>query len=300
MRLSNWLRPALALSASLLLAIVAATAHPAAQGSSERTLFVSAVDDDGAPVSGLGPNAFTVREDGVAREVLRVTPATEPIDLALLVDNSQAAERDIVYIRGALTKFTAAMSDENPTAIIGLAERPTILADYTKDRKTLTSAIGRVFATPMSGMTLLDAIVEVTQGLDKREAPRAAIIAIVTDGPEFTTRYARDVTAALVRAHVPLYEVTVGQFPYSDEHEVRERAFLLDRGPRESGGERVSLVSANGIEPALQKIGRALKAQYKVVYSRPESLIPPEKVEVTSARAGVTMRGAPARGQKER
>ena len=57
----------------------------------ERTLFVSAVDKDGEPVSGLGPDAFIVREDGVRREILRVTPATEPIDVALLIDNSTAA-----------------------------------------------------------------------------------------------------------------------------------------------------------------------------------------------------------------
>ena len=47
---------------------------------------------------------------------------------------------------------------------------------------------------------------------------------------------------------------------------------------------------------ALQKLARELSAQYKVVYGRPESLIPPEKIEVSSGKAGVTMRGAPARG----
>jgi VWFA-related protein len=294
------LRPAFALGLAIVVVLVVATVQMAAQGSSERTLYVSAVDEHGAPVRGLGPDAFTVREDGATREVLRVTPATDPIDLALLVDNSQAAEHDITFIRESVRKFVALMSADNPTAIIGLAERPTILADYTTDAKTLAGAIGRIFATPRSGMTLLDAIVEVAHGLDKREAPRAAMIAIITDGTEFTNRYSRDVTAALTDAHVPLYAVAVGQFYYSDEHDTRERALLLDQGPATSGGERVSLVAASGIEPALLAIGRELKGQYKVVYSRPESLIPPKTVTVASARAGVTMRGATARGQKDR
>src|SRR5690242_754786 len=126
MRRYKWL--AYALGASL--AGVVLVASLAAQDSRERTLYVSAVDHNGDPVQGLGPDAFVIREDGVRREVLRVTPATDPIDLALLVDDSQAADRDITFIRDALTKFIAAVSSHNPTAIIGLADRPTILVDY--------------------------------------------------------------------------------------------------------------------------------------------------------------------------
>lgn len=296
MRTFRWL--ACALGASLVGVVLVASL--AAQDSRERTLYVSAVDHNGDPVQGLGPDAFIVREDGVRREVLRVTPATDPIDLALLVDNSQAAEHDIPFIRDALTKFTAAVSSTNPTAIIGLAERPTILADYSTNPKKLADGVGRIFATHGAGMTLLDAVVEVVNGLNKRESPRAAIIAVITDGPEFTFRFSKDVTNTLTRAHVPFYAVALGQFYYSDEQGIRERTFLLNEGTTESGGERVALVSPNGIEPSLLKIGHELTSQYKVVYSRPESLIPPRNVDIASARSGVTMRGTPARGQKEK
>ena len=64
----------------LLLAIGAAlcllaTTSFSAQAPRERTMFVSAVDDKGEPVPGLGPNDFIVREDGAQREVLRVSRA---------------------------------------------------------------------------------------------------------------------------------------------------------------------------------------------------------------------------------
>ena len=297
MRTCQWLRPTRALGISLILALAAASAPTAAQSARDReqTLFVSAVDDKGEPVQGLGPDAFIVREDGVKREVLRVSDATEPIDIALLVDTSQSADHDITFIRSGVSKFVAAMSKDNPTAIIGLADRPTILSEYSTDPNRLAAGIGRIFAMRGSGMTLLDGVVEVTNGLDKRDAARAAIIAVITDGPEFTTRFSKDVTARLTKSRVAFYPVTVGQFYYSDEHDIRERTFLLDEGPRESGGERAALVAASGIEPAILRIGRELKSQYKVVYSRPESLIPPQKVEVASARSGVTMRGTPAR-----
>jgi len=260
-------------------------------------MFVSAVDREGEPVSGLGPEAFQVREDGVKREVLRVSQAREPIDIAVLVDNSAAASDDITFLRTALSKFVAKMAPGNHVAVIALADRPTILVDYTEDTKRLTDAIGRLFPMSQSGMTLLDGIFETTQGLAKRETPRAVIVPVVTDGIEFTNRYSKDIVAKLLDADTALHLVTIGQFYYADDHPTRERSFLLDAGPRDSGGQRISLLSPHGLDNALQRLARELSAQYKVVYGRPQSLIAPERAEVSSARAGVTMRGARARGE---
>ena len=64
-------------------------------GARERTLFVSALDPRGEPVEGLNPNDFVVTEDGRAREILRVSRAIEPMDIAVLADNSAAADRAI-------------------------------------------------------------------------------------------------------------------------------------------------------------------------------------------------------------
>jgi VWFA-related protein len=263
----------------------------------ERALFVSAVDKDGEPVSGLGPDAFIVREDGVRREVLRVSRATEPIDIALLVDNSTAASDEITFFREALSKFVAKMSPGNNIAVIALADRPTILVDYTNDPKRLSDTVGRLFPMPQSGMTLLDAILETAQGLSRRETPRAVIVPVITDGIEFTNRYSNDVVAALERVDAALHLVGIGPFVYSEEHGIRERSFLLSNGPAKSGGQQITLLSPHGLDPAMQRLARELSSQYKVIYGRPQSLIPPERTEVSSAKTGVTMRGAPARGE---
>jgi hypothetical protein len=79
--------------------------------------------------------------------------------------------------------------------------------------------------------------------------------------------------------------------------EERERSLVMDQGSRQTGGQHITLLTEMAVEQALVKLARQLSSQYKVVYGRPESLIPPEKTEVASARPGVTMRGTPARGQ---
>ena len=289
-------RLALVLVVSGGLLASAVTGVRAQAGLRERTIFVSAVDNRGDPVSGLGPGDFTVTEDGRQREVLRVTPALEPIDIALLIDTSAAATRAIPSTRDAVRRFVAQMAVGNQIAIIGLADRPTILVDFTSSPERLEQGVGRLFAMSGSGMTLLDSIVEVANGIRKREAPRAVIVPIITTGTEFTNRYARDVVAALKNSGAALHAIVIGNLTMGSTEE-RERALTIDQGSRETGGQHVTLLAETAIEQALLKLARELSSQYKVVYGRPESLIPPEKIVVGTAREGVTMRGTPARGQ---
>ncbi len=300
MRTSSRLRLALPLTLAALAGLVAIVPSPArAQaGAGERTLFVSAVDGKGAPLEGLGPGDFVVREDGVRREVLRVSHAIEPIDIALLVDNSASSIDLIPRVREGLQRFIAAMLPGNSMALIGLADRPTILVDYTSDPTRLTAGLGRLFTQSSSGMTLLDAIVEVSQGLARRDTPRAVIVPVITDGTEFTNRHYTDVIATMTRAGAALHSITVGTFPMGGDDAARDRAYVVDQGASRTGGQRISLLTATAIEQALVRLASELQSQYKVVYSRPESIIPPEKVEVRAARPGVTMRGTPIRGAR--
>ena len=296
-----WWR-AVATAAVAIVVIASASLSPAAQaGARERTLFLSAVDRDGAPVDNLTVDDLVVREDGVQREVLRVSRATEPIDIVLLADNSASSSDLLPPMREGLKKFVTAMTaadgPRHNIALVALAARPTLLVDYTSNRQQLEAGIGRLFTERSNGMTLLDALVEVSQGLQRREASRAVIVPVITDGTEFTNRYHREVVDAMTRAGAALHAITVGTFSVTQDDAVRNRAIVLDDGPRATGGQRALLLSASGVPAALEKLARELSSQYKVVYGRPESLIPPEKTDVSSTRAGVTVRATPARGQ---
>lgn len=264
-------------------------------GARERTVYVSVLDRNGEPVAGLGMDDFIVREEKVRREVLRVSRAVEPIAIALLVDNSAAADDDIRNIRDGLTKFVQQMAPEHDIAIIGLGDRPTILQDYTRNAALLNTGIGRLFAQPGSGMLLLDAIVDVSRGLAKREEPRAAIVAILTDGPEFSNLHYNRVLEQLRQGGAAFHALTIGAFGATNDDALRNRASVLDLGPRQSGGHRVTLLSSMAVQDALAKVARELSNQYKVVYGRPESLVPPENVTIEVTRSELTARGTPAR-----
>jgi len=269
-----------------------------AQGN-ERIAYVSAWHaKTRVPITGLGPEAFAVREDGVRREVLRVTPATTPMAIAILVDNTQAATDHISDIRKALTAFVQDLNGVGPIAIIGLADRPTILRDYTTDHKQLLDGISKVFAMPGSGATLLDAIVETSQGLARRKEDRVAMIVLTTENKEFSNRHYTDVLEELGKGGAMLSAVVLTTpSGTSLDEEARNRGFVLDRGPRESGGTRIDVLASQAFESKMKELAAILKSQHRVVYSRPQQLIPPKKLEIASAKDGVEARGGQARGQ---
>ncbi len=267
--------------------------------SAERVLYVSVWNESTrAPITGLGTDAFNVREDGARREVLRVTPATSPMSVAIVVDNSQAATPTVADLRKALASFVKSLDGIGPVAIIGVADRPTILRDYSTDQKQLQDGAQRVFAMPGSGATLLDAVVEVSQGLAKRDTDRAAMVIVTTENREYSNRHYKDVLDALAQGGAMMHVlVLTGPGGAQLNDEARNRASVLDLGPKASGGTRVDVLTSQAFEIKLQELAAILKSQHRVVYSRPQTLIPPEKIDVSATKPGMAASGAPARGQ---
>jgi hypothetical protein len=268
----------------------------------ERVLYVSALDArTKAPIETLTASDVRVTEDGRTREVVRVTPATTPMAVAIVVDNQAGAQRTIADLRNALVSFLATLEGIGPIALITTADRPTIIQDYTTDAAKLRDAANRIFAQPDSGATLLDAIVEVSRGLSRREEDRAAIVLVTLELTEFSTLHYSQVLDALEGGGAMMSAVVLQNQSGSIQNDpAQNRAVVLDRGITETGGIRVDVLTSMSYGGALTQVAGALKHQHRVVYSRPQTLIPPERISVSAVTDGVSLSGAPARGQKER
>ena len=294
------LRPVqLALPAFLAASVAVAGLMAAPQTAStlERDMFVSVLDKAGQPVLTLGPGDFVVREDGRVREVLRARRATDPIELALLVDTSQAAANQITDLRQALRTFIDKMRPMAHIALIGVGERPTILTDYTSDADLLDKGLGRVFHTPGSGATVIEGVEETLKGLAKRPAERAAIVVVWLGGIEFSNSYHDPALKSLKQDGVALDVITVGSGVPADISTTpgRQRELLFDRGTSETGGRRDNVLSSMGLTSAMDHLADELLGQYRITYARPDSLIPPERIEVSVRPPGLTARGIPVR-----
>src|SRR5213075_1970785 len=120
-----------------------------------------------------------------------------------------------------------------------------------------------------------------------REAARPVLIAIATSGREFSNRLHDQAIDPLKATGTAFYALMLGQPDTGLSLESRERAIVLDEGPRVTGGYYEQLLTSMALTSKLQLLATQLTHQYKVTYGRPESLIPPEKIVVSSAKSGL-------------
>jgi VWFA-related protein len=264
--------------------------QPAASDVRTRDVYVSVLDSKGAPAAGLTAADFAVREDGVAREVVRAAPATAPMQIVLLVDDSEALTPALQPMREGLTKFVDQMNGHAEIGIVTVGERSTSLVPSTTDANALKRGINRIFARPGSGAYLLDAIEDVSNGFAKRKSERPVIVAVTMEGVQFSNLQYDSVLKTLEGSGATLHVLSVGMPSPSMADEMRNVNMTVAEGTRRTGGRRDQVMAISGIPQALQSLGNELLHQYVVTYGRPDTLIPPEKIQVTVTRPGLTAR----------
>jgi len=279
---------ALALAAA---GVVVSSSSPERQSPRQRQADVIVVDGSRTPVRDLAVRDFVVREDGVAREVIAVAPAPPPSPIVLLIDNSQAAEPSILDLRRALATFADALAAAEPSTRIGLrtfGERPTKVADPTT-AAMVQLGIERIFHRTGSGALMLEAIVETTRDLGSDGAGAALVAFVVESGPEFSQDDRMRVAAALRTRGATLWTVVLqargGALLSSPEN--RERASVIGDGTTESGGLNLPVLSSQGIPSAFERLAALFTSRHRITYGRPDTLVPPDRLEITARREGL-------------
>ena len=261
-------------------------------------IYVSVVDAKGEPVTGLTAADFRVREDNTVREVLSATQATEPLTVAFLVDDSQATQQATQMIREAVDAFITALQGHAEMSLSTFGERPTLLVDYTTDAAKLKAAGKRIFPRQGAGAYLTEAIREVSRGFQKREAKRPVIVVLALDNEtEFSNLHYEQVLDQLAKSRAALHVVSLGELSSSLSDEMKNRNQVIALGTERTGGRRDNVLALTGAAPRMKQLADELLKQYVVTYARPETLIPPEKVEVTVNKPGLTARARTRTGE---
>jgi VWFA-related protein len=254
-------------------------------------IYAGVVDKNGEAVTGLTAKDFRVREDGATREVIKAAEATDPMSIALLVDDSQAISPALQMIREALDGFIPVFAGKGDIALTTFGDRPTIAVDYTSDQKKLLDGAHHIFARPGAGAYLMDALVEICKGMQKRETARNVIVVLTMDAEiEFSNRRYQEVLDALDKAHATLHVISLGQPSRNASDEMRNRNQAIAEGTERTGGRRDNVLALTGAAPRMKQLAGELAHQYVVTYGRPETLIPPEKIEVTVGNPALTVR----------
>ncbi|MCC7043427.1 MAG: VWA domain-containing protein [Acidobacteria bacterium] len=268
-----------------------------------RTVFVTAVDSKGVPVSGLTAADFAVKEDGQTRPVVAAGPTDAPLVVALLIDDSGLG---LQSIREGAAAFVTRLRGVAQIALITTGGRNVALVDFTTDTNLLLSAINRIYARNVSGAYLTDGILEVARVFGQREAERPVIVSMGVEGNDFSEARPADVIAALQRTRTQLYLVRIGTMAFGQSNpaaanrgesladELTRFNAILGQAPPRTGGRIEQLSSHVGIPVRMEAIAAELASQYEVTYTTLQPNGTDLRFEVSTSRRDVRVR-APQR-----
>ncbi len=281
----------------LALANLPASPQPSTPAARTSTVFVTALEENGAPVVDLAADDFTIKEDGKSREVLKAELARAPVQVAIIVDDNGTG-----IFRAGLVSFVRLMQGRGEMTLSTVVGQTQRLVEYTTDVGRLATAIVALTARPGTpdGGQLLEGIFQAAKEQEKRDAERPVIVVVTVGGEEHSTLPAHHVLDQLARSGSTLYVITVANNTLRVMRPIDKPSALLEEnlnlsevlgeGPKQTGGWREVIVAAPGITPGLQRIAAELKAQYAVAYSRPAKGNATERLAVSINRRGVLLR----------
>jgi hypothetical protein len=271
-----------------------------------RTVHVSAVDRKEAPVTDLVPADFVLREGGDIREILKVEPATSPLHIAIIVDDSGTG-----IFRAPVANFVNQLLGRAQFAIKHVIGQAVRLVDYTSDVERLRDAVLKlgVRAETPEGGRVVEAVFDSAKEL--RDFERPVIVVLTDTHAEYSSLPAQHVLDELQRSGAILHVMAVTRLAQlnpssvplakdkpSDllEHQLDINRVLGD-GPKQTGGRRVEIGGLGGTIPELQAVALQLRHQYLVTYLVPAGEKLNQKLSVSSKRRGISLR-APSRGAR--
>jgi hypothetical protein len=301
---------ALLVTCAITVACLLAPPSVTARQPNTKTLYVTALDNKGVPITDLEAAEIEAKSGGKAMEIVRMQPAQMPFRIAVIVSDA-----GIGGFQQGLANFMQKLLGQAEFGLISVVTQPELVSDYSSEGAILREAVRRVGPRGRSrgaGAQLMEAMLEATKGVAS-DGRRPVILVLRVGGEAVTTVEGDDIRENLRRSGAVLYVVsTVGaQRPNAPSARTgisNEQAQMQDAdnanstlniqqvlgdGSKESGGRHDQVISTT-LVPALERIADELLSQYALTCVLPNGVKPNDKLSISTKRKNAKIQ-APSR-----
>ncbi|HYO82839.1 MAG TPA: VWA domain-containing protein [Bryobacteraceae bacterium] len=246
-------------------------------------LLATVKDNHGRPVAGLTEKDFSIRDNGVAQSIsLFERQTAQPLSVAVLLDVSGSAAKEMKYQTDAVHRFVKALFGEgNPedrAALFAFNWQVERTVGFTRNTTRFIEGMKRL--KPEAGTSMYDAILLASEELEEREGRH--VLVVVTDGADTVsgTNYAAALRAAH-KADAVVYPIL--SVPITNEAGRNVGGENALTTIAHSTGGRLFAPGTNGLDQAFADILRDLRTQYLIGYyprGVPRTKEPYHRVEV--------------------
>lgn len=146
-------------------------------------LPVQVMTKDGQPIPGLKAGNFKILEDGIPQKVANFNQQSDaPITAVLLVEfaNHPWSSEWLYGSLQASYTFAQTLTKEDWIAVVEFDMKPTILVDFTQDKRAVYDALGQLRVPGFSEVNVFDALYDTLDRVDRIDGRKYVIL--VTSG----------------------------------------------------------------------------------------------------------------------
>jgi Ca-activated chloride channel family protein len=226
-------------------------------------VFVTALDQTGAPIAGLTKDNFKLSEDGVPQKIAIFSRESElPLSIVLAVDVSLSTKKDLKLELESARRFAhSIVRPQDALSLFQFSDQVDQLTKFTSNLKAIDEGINRVHGG--SATALYDAIYLGSRALAKRQGRK--VLVVITDGGDTVSQVDyHEALRAAQESEAMVYSLIIQPIASDAGRDLGGEHALIQMS-HDTGG-RYFYATATGLDKAFQQVSDELRTQYLLAY----------------------------------
>ena len=227
-------------------------------------VYVTVVNEKGAPVGGLKKDDFLLAEDGVSQTISFFTKESElPLSIVVAIDTSLSTKKDIhLELESARRFIHGIVRRQDAVALYRFDAEVERVQNFTNDLHRIDHGIESIAVG--SATALYDAIYLSTRDLEKRQGRK--VLVLITDGGDtFSKVNFPDALRSAQQSEAIVYPIIIVPIE-ADAGRNTGGEHALIQFANDTGGKYYYASSIEQLDAAFHQVSEELRTQYLLAY----------------------------------